>query len=272
MLKVGALIAFVVLLAAQAPIARSLNDPLNQDKSATRTEQRQGNIPSPIPPSKINSTNPQLKSTGDKNDKPKSDPSWRNWLANNDHWLVFGTLILAVAAIAQVLVSLRTTRRQLRAYVLLDGGNVYDASGIGIVPPVPIHSQWVDFVKVTLNLKNSGQTPAKDVVHWAQIAIGDATTEYLMVPPARLDEIQASVVGPGQSTTKSIIWLPFPLVDPARQDITAHQKGIYVYGKVVYRDIFNRQRTTTYRVRYSGEWPPVPAGTFMFCLKGNDFT
>jgi len=64
---------------------------------------------------------------------------------------------------------------------------------------------------------------------------------------------------------------PFPLAEPVLSELATGQKGIYVYGKIVCQDIFKRTRTTTYRLKYSGVWPPIPSGNFIFSLKGNDF-
>jgi hypothetical protein len=197
-----------------------------------------------------------------------------DWFSSNDHWILLGTFILAGASIFQVGIARRTAKRQLRAYLLVDTGSVYDASKIGLksrFPETVLLPEWTNWAATDLVLKNSGQTPASHVIHWAMMAVADPLTEHLLVPPSRLEESQASVVGPGQSITKSVALQPFPLSEPVLSEIVAHRKGIYVYGKISYRDIFKHSRTTTYRLRYSGPWPPLPSGNFLFSLKGNDF-
>ena len=257
-----------------APAPRPLQASITQQSAPANSNTNQDSASNPTTINQINITNPKPEGAAEKDAEAKDNSSWQDWFYSNDHWVIIGTLILAGAAIAQVEVARRTAKRQLRAYVLIDGGNVYDASRIGVqaTQPNTLLPQYANFIAVDLTLKNSGQTPASHVLHWAQIAISDAANEHLLIPPSILEETQASVVGPGQIITKGLVSLPFPLTPPVLGEIITHDKGIYVYGKVIYRDIFKRTRMTTYRLRYSGQWPPIPSGNFLFSLKGNDFT
>ena len=135
-----------------------------------------------------------------KGDQPNENASLIDWFFNNDHWMIIGTLVLAGASIFQVVIARQTAKRQLRAYVLVDTGNVYDASKVGlksVYPNTVLLPQWTNWAASDLVLKNSGQTPASHVVHWAMMGVADAATEHLLVAPAHLEESQASVVGPG---------------------------------------------------------------------------
>ena len=186
-----------------------------------------------------------------------------------------GTGALAFFAFMTVADSRKSSERQLRAYVLLEGGNVYDASKIGlssIQSGVKILPEWTNYVAMDMTIKNSGQTPARKVRHWAQLAICTAAEEHTLVPPITLDEQQASVIGPGTPITKSLVLLPFPLAEPVLTQLKNHEKGIYLYGKIVYEDWFGEERHTVYRLRYSGIWPPIPSGNLTFSLAGNDAT
>lgn len=263
----------LAVLVAQAPLPKPSQPSTNQQTTAANSAQNKQSAASPR--RKIQSTNPKTGSGAKKDDQHQKSASWTDWFKKNDHWIVIGTLILAGASIFQIEIARRTAKRQLRAYVLIDNGGVYDASRIGLQesqPNVVLLTNFTNFIAVDLVIKNSGQTPAGHVVHWAQLAISDVANEYLLVPPENLEESQASVIGPGQVNTKSLLFLPFPLAPPVIAQIVSHDKGIYVYGKIVYRDIFKRRRTTTYRLRYSGVWPPIPSGNFQYSLTGNDFT
>ena len=156
----------------------------------------------------------------------------------------------------------------------MEEGNVYDASKIGlntIQPNTVVLPEWKNYAAADLKITNTGQTPAKRVRHWTMIAISDAVSEGSLRAPKDLPEEQASVIGVGGSSTKSTLLLPFPLTEPVASEIKFAIKGIYVYGAIVYEDVFGRERRTDYRVRYVGKWPPVPNGTLSFCLHGNTF-
>jgi hypothetical protein len=70
-----------------------------------------------------------------------------------------------VALVATIWVMVSNGRRQLRAYIFLDGGALAD--GMTLNPPRPEHANRPGWVAV---IKNSGQTPAYNVLTWAEIA------------------------------------------------------------------------------------------------------
>lgn len=200
---------------------------------------------------------------------------------NADPIIAVFTILLAIATI-RLWVSTnrlwegaeRSSERQLRAYVLIEGADIYDASKIGlhsIQPETTILHQWTGYVACDLAIKNSGQTPAKKVRHWAKLAISTAADEHELLPPLIQDEQQSSVIAPGGTVSKSLIMLPFPLVEPVLSEVISGAKGIYLVGKIVYLDIFEVERTSIYRLRYAGPWPPMPRGTMNFALHGNNF-
>jgi len=117
--------------------------------------------------------------------------------------------------------------------------------------------------------KNTGQTPAANVISWANIAVIPLTDEdKLIVPP--LKNVFANHLGAGGTGNKSI-WYGRALTDEEIGALKAGEKGIYVFGRIEYFDIFDRWRWTAFRVAYVGQFPPPKQGvTFSVCVKGND--
>lgn len=94
-----------------------------------------------------------------KNEERESDAAhwlWKQWV---EHWpeilLAFFTLGLWMATAQLVRGSERTAKRQLRAYV-----------GVERAPVEP----QVGAIKIALEIKNTGQTPAYQVITWANMS------------------------------------------------------------------------------------------------------
>lgn len=119
-------------------------------------------------------------------------------------------------------------------------------------------------------IKNSGQTPARDVVHWGAITICEVAREDTLVPPAVLETHSPAAIGAGGDLTKGLWTAAVSAADI--QAIEASTKAIYVYGKVVYRDVFRRRQETSYRLLYSGKFPPPPTVSLAFSVTGNSST
>jgi hypothetical protein len=62
----------------------------------------------------------------------------------------------------------RTSQRQLRAYVFPDTVDAYDK---GNLPGVARNEALEGYVVIHTTTKNSGQTPAYEVIHWGGIAV-----------------------------------------------------------------------------------------------------
>ncbi len=93
-------------------------------------------------------------------------------------FLQFGALV------ATVLIMIFNGRRQLRAYVLLDGGSIRVISD----------GQGNQFIEGFVNLKNCGQTPAQNCKSWVQIKIDNIGS-----PPFDQESHGkgGSIIGPG---------------------------------------------------------------------------
>jgi hypothetical protein len=176
--------------------------------------------------------------------------------------LFVATFIQAIALIWTVVAAGNTSKRQLRAYV---SPHTYDLiSGSTIKPPKP---EFADDPCVILQIRNGGQTPAYRVETHAQVAVIEPTNESLLtVPP--MAGVQYAVLGP-DTMSHSVRRLGRNLTAEEITAITTGAKAIYLYGRVQYYDAFKKRRFTSFRMRYSGQWPLTDSATMSFATGGN---
>jgi hypothetical protein len=209
--------------------------------------------------------------TGQKQEKTNPSAGERQ-----DEWLEGWTAadkIAATAAIAAFLqflalattvcVLIVTARRQLRAYVFPDNAGLYE--GTVLDPALPEHANEPGIV---LNWKNSGQTPARRVVSWAQMNVIEPINEDRLIVP-QLQESFYNNLGGGATGNKSF-WFGRALTATEIADVIAGTRAIYLFGRIEYRDVFGTKRFTDFRFRYTGKFPPVPGAMLSICEKGNE--
>ena len=94
------------------------------------------------------------------------------------------------------------------------------------------------------------------------------TDQYKLAVP-RLEKGFPAPIGSGGATSKSI-WYGRAISQQEIQDIAAGTRAIFFYGRLEYRDAFNRKRFTNFRLQYQGQFPPAQGAVFSFCAEGND--
>jgi hypothetical protein len=152
-----------------------------------------------------------------------------------------------------------TSRAQLRAYVLVSKSVVTTA-----------------FPEAQVTIKNSGQTPAYNVINVG----GFAMDRY--PPPPTLDLIisdgefasparSREVLGPGDSSVSVVSAARPPLTAPEKASLANGTCIIYVYGEIRYRDTFGREQWTKYRFMMGGP-VGVRGGQLAACEEGNEAT
>jgi hypothetical protein len=183
-----------------------------------------------------------------------------------EHHIGAITAIIAGAAVIQWRETRKTAERQLRAYVLNFSTTIFDGGSMNPKPFVDRAGQPGTVVEI----KNFGQTPALEVVHWSEIEVAPVSREQYIKAPETLTKISTSVIGPGHTSNNSR-WLNRAL---STQEIDGIKNGtfaIYVYGRIEYVDAFKAKRWSTYKMRYTNAaWPPIGnGGTTNFCSDGN---
>jgi hypothetical protein len=154
-------------------------------------------------------------------------------------------------------VQIRTTRAQLRAYVL---------TARTIVTNV---AQGVPEAEVTI--KNFGQTPAYNVISVKGFYVGPypSTPNFIITDREFANpSLSREVLGPGGTAVSADAG---PLTPEQRASLTNGTGIIYVYGEIRYRDAFGRQQWTRYRYMMGG--PVGLRGDQMAaCAEGNEAT
>jgi hypothetical protein len=205
---------------------------------------------------------PQVKSPVEV--RARTDDHLSSWSVSDKiaFWAVVAAIVQAIALLMTFRLTALATRRQLRAYVFPETFDLYD--GATINPPQPAHAGEPMAVLV---LKNSGQTPAYKVVSLAQFQIIEPIHENQLVIAPLIDKFSANL-GPGTSIRNSPR-LNRHLSPQEITDINSGAKGLYLYGRIDYRDAFKKKRFTTFRMRYLGQYPPTGPGILNFTEGGN---
>lgn len=156
----------------------------------------------------------------------------------------------------------RTSRSELRAYVFPLGLNLLD--GASCEPPEP-ENENLPFCRIAI--RNSGQTPAFDVIHWAEIAVLQRSDEHKLAIPA-LNKIGSAAVPPNGEIFKTVIYQR--KISPEEADaIRSHSLSVFVHGRIEYTDVFGAKHVTNYRTVHSGFWPPTRGLQMLICDEGN---
>jgi hypothetical protein len=119
-------------------------------------------------------------------------------------------------------------------------------------------------------IKNTGQTPAHDVVMYARAVILPTALppNFDFRAPADLSGGSVMMLGPNQDRFTSAI-LPRRLSFAELRGIfTAQTVRLYVYGTVTYRDAFKRRRWTNFC--YSIVWLPRRGNMWHATTRHND--
>jgi len=171
--------------------------------------------------------------------------------------LVFVTVGLVGIGWIQAGLMRRTARRQLRAYVFIHEawiGNIttplawevatnYKPTGAEIT-----HPHLGPFAR--LSIKNSGQTPAYDVVHWGEMYFREFPLKSkLPRHPKNLAAFMMtkSSIPPNGTSNKNVLLPSGPLNADQVADLKRGVAALYVDGFIRYRDAFRRRRWTTFR-------------------------
>ena len=182
-------------------------------------------------------------------------------------------VILAV----QVGLMRTTAQRQLRAYVVVERGIVANVAD----PPAGLPREHTESVAriidptsaphAQITIKNAGQTPAHNLVHWAIMEVREFPLRSIFpampVPPAP----HWNVLGPGIPEVKTLR-MDKRLTEEEIAGLRTGVKAIYCHGEIRYRDVFGKNRWTRYRCMYvTPACGVIGIGTdLVYCEEGNE--
>ena len=165
---------------------------------------------------------------------------------NNGSLTAIATFLLVVATAGLIWTTFKqgdTSRKQLRAYVLVEIGQIE----LIAVTKMPNHvTHWKG--KTKLEIHNTGQTPAQEMSVFGDI---DFQEWKLPLDKTKLKAIDYSgtnlskdTVGPGGFRDR----LDEIQIDRKQwEQLRAGTHAIFVYGEIRYKDVFGERQTTHYR-------------------------
>lgn len=201
------------------------------------------------------------KSSGEKPNREHEATNWAEWL------IAIATLILAAITaglvfytkklwgITRVLAgeAKQSSEQQLRAYVFAkhDKPMFLDPSGA---------------LSVEIAIKNFGQTPANEVICHVFICLHQFPLSVSLDPPD-YTKASKSPVAPSE-TIKQFPTMPRPMTGAEEEAVTARKGAIFVWGEVMYVDIFKNPRRTRFCLYSTGE--DFARGELAYHHEGND--
>ena len=164
-------------------------------------------------------------------------------------------LLQFCALVATVVVLMRTASRQLRAYVFVADAEITD---IG-----------TDSIQAVVTIKNTGQTPAYDVTLSTKAVAFNIPGKVIFEPTPVGPDSSRFVFGP-DATGRRNIPLHTILGEPSAIAALRERRGVlYVYGEILYKDAFKKDRYMRFRHMIGGSsgWPSDNKMTV--CPEGN---
>lgn len=169
----------------------------------------------------------------------------------------------ADAAESAVTVARDTAKRQLRAYVSVE------TIGAGRVAPG-------EPILLTMRIKNYGATPALRLAPAHAIVVRKrpydcgGQTEEIVAHTGEIDAVPRHVLHPGSDVTIQCR-SDFNLSATAFDNIKADRSAVFVSGFAIYRDIYDEEHVTRFRMEFSGD-QCFRTGKMRISPEGNEAT
>jgi hypothetical protein len=167
--------------------------------------------------------------------------------------LALGTFLLFWATRTLVKGAEGTAKRQLRAYINIEGAIMMDWTS-----PDPM---------VRVVFKNFGDTPAYDVTYKFEVKGDMIPLGAELTLSSSAISAAAGVIGPSGPLTITQALAPITQI---REFIAKGNRGIYAFGKIDYTDAFKASRWTKFCFLYDPNIINSRDGTMAICEYGND--
>jgi len=195
-------------------------------------------------------------------------------------WVTAGLLIVAAIQACFFLVQLQLMKRSMRvaetvASATEDSVNIMrDTAARQLRAYIAIDRAWIEFPepgvpKVTVTIKNAGQTPAHNLRHWIHQWIERYPLSIELPEPPDGFVMSSSILGSGATHEMQILH-PQQIIKPCCiHEIGTPEGTIYVYGAVTYQDVFGNEHFMKYRLMHGGSNQARP-GYLSPCEAGNE--
>lgn len=211
--------------------------------------------------------------------KDNNEEMTRNRRVEIISYVVAGaTAVQAFALIITIIVMIRTTRRQLRAYVFIDTIDILNVFGNRPpqIPgqPSPEIGSWIYRPNmgpaVIMAIKNSGQTPAFNVIHYGNICIREYPLTSNLPAINIISNATRLTMSPG-GITRKFVNMAHPLTAEEIEQLNTGTHAIYAYGNIIYQDTFKKNRFSNIRFYHNGTMAILGQTSAMWgCEEGNE--
>jgi hypothetical protein len=173
----------------------------------------------------------------------------------------FAALRAAVAGRQSVRVANQSAEKQLRAYI-----NIIDAAASWKEEPPDV---TMKIVRVQVNFRNSGSTPAHNVTSWMV-----ARNMWVSAPDftAEIETTSMGVQGPGGIDHLECLHQAEDVNRGVVAGWKSGSKSLFVFGEIRYTDAFGNPRLTSFRLVMPPEGVGITEGKFQPCREGNTAT
>jgi hypothetical protein len=197
--------------------------------------------------------------------------------ANLSNWILATLGVIGgILALFTILTMRWSAERQLRAYVTVERGIIANVAN-------PIHNRRDNPETVAriidpqagptgqVTIKNTGQTPAYKLVHWASMDIHEYPLTTKLPPMPRPEHSYWNVLGPTVPEMKTLR-MPQALTEEEVEGLRNGTRAIYFHGEIRYEDAFKKKRWTRYRCMYvAPACGVIGIGTdLIYCEEGNE--
>jgi hypothetical protein len=183
-----------------------------------------------------------------------------------------------VALVWTIAVMVRSSHRELRAYVVNESGSIYNiANPVAIFEGQVFNPTGAEITNPAagpgafIQIRNAGQTPANEVAHWGFIGVKEYPLKTLLPAPIFPNPVRhTSVLGPNIPSTKNL-FMAKPLTAQEIADLRVGKVAIYVWGEIRYKDAFHKSRSTRYRLMHHVSQGAIGVNTGLtFAEEGNE--
>jgi hypothetical protein len=264
------LLALTLVLICGAVYASEISiqkqeQPTEADKNTKHNQPEAKNNPLVI---NVNSADPAKDASGDEQTHELEHSHIEHRIAEGTIALACITGVLAVATIvlaaftyglwrdtAKLVIGAEdTAKRQLRAYVDINRGEIFD-------PLDPVKRRA--FVEV----KNYGETPANSKTMWVNVVAREWPLNSVLDDPPKNFSLGKAPLPPDRT---SAIEVPIQFCGKIEEQLLSDAMAVYVYGQIRYTDIFGDKQITNFRLTCRSEW--FAKGLLAPDTEGNDAT
>lgn len=205
---------------------------------------------------------------------------WCAIIIDPEPFIAIFTLLIAGYTLLLWMDGKKSSERGLRAYVVAELGwieNVAEAPKSirerdDYKPTRAVKTHFDVGPIAFIQIKNTGQTPAKSVIHWGTMEWRRFPLKGSLKIGGEKRNVPKSVIGPGIINTKDIV-LSKTLTYKQEMRLRRGSAALFVWGTIAYEDFFGNSRETKYRfMHYSGAGNIGVNTSLSFCENGNSAT